>query len=87
MSRHIYSTGTLIVNILLIRYSSNPSLTQAALQQQQAANVGEYERPPPYYYPGPPDGGRWSEFKEYNQFSNADAMGAAQKQSFFLLAS
>jgi hypothetical protein len=38
------------------RYTSNPSLTQAALQQQAAA--GEYERPPPYYYPGPPDGGR-----------------------------
>jgi hypothetical protein len=44
--------------VCLIRYSSNPSLTQAALQQQAAANVGEYERPPPYYYPGPPDGGR-----------------------------
>lgn len=36
------------------RYTSNPSLTQAALQQ----SAGEYERPPPYYYPGPPDGGR-----------------------------
>jgi hypothetical protein len=28
------------------RYTSNPSLAQPA---------GEYERPPPYYYPGPQD--------------------------------
>lgn len=31
------------------RYTSNPSLP--------ALPAGEYERPPPYYYPGPPAGG------------------------------
>ena len=29
------------------RYTSNPSLAQGLV-------TGEYERPPPYYYPGPP---------------------------------
>ena len=32
------------------RYTSNPTLPQNA-------PAGEYERPPPYYYPGPPPSG------------------------------
>ena len=36
---------------LCCRYTSNPALERAA--QAPAASVGtEYERPPPYYYPG-----------------------------------